>query len=90
MSDCNNCSKGKEKNHDFTLIGMLAASNRRMFVALITALFLLCGSWIGFFIYESQFEDVSVKQEVETEQGDAFVSGVGDINYGEGQANSQD
>lgn len=87
--DCNNCSKGKEKNRDFTLVGMLAASNRRMFIALMTALILLCGSWIGFFVYESQFEDVSVSQEVDTGDGDAFVAGVGDVNYGESKTDSQ-
>lgn len=80
--DCNNCSKGKEKNRDFTLVGMLAASNRRMFIALMTALVLLCGSWIGFFVYESQFEDVSITQE--NEDGfNNFIGNDGDIYNGE-------
>ena len=40
------------------------------------------GAWIW---YESQFEDTVVTQDVDTGEGTAVVSGMGDINYGEGK-----
>ena len=37
--------------------------------------------------YESQFiDEVSVEQDVDTGQGDAFVNGIGDFNYGQSEA----
>lgn len=54
-------------------------------IALLVAL-LVCtnAAWI---YYETSFEEVSVSQDIETETGDAFVSGVGDVNYGTDQTN---
>lgn len=57
--------------------------NRRLWIVilvLITALIVTNAAWI---YYENQFEDVTVTQEVDTGEGDAFVSGNGDVNYGE-------
>ena len=46
---------------------------------------LLVGTNAGRMIYESQFTDVSLTQEVDTGEGDAavFGGGIGDVNYGE-------
>lgn len=59
----------------------LERTNKRLFilsVILIIALFVSNGLWV---CYESQFVDeIEVEQEFETGQGDAYVSGVGDIN----------
>ena len=60
--------------------------NRRLWIVilvLIAALIVTNAAWI---YYENQFEDVTVTQEVDTGEGDAFVSGNGDVNYGEGKA----
>lgn len=58
-----------------------------MFVSLI----LTNGLWI---CYESSFEDVvtsqEVSQDVDTGNGDAVITGIGDINYGENKTESQD
>ena len=57
--------------------------NRRLWIVilvLIAALIVTNAAWI---YYENQFEDVTVTQEVDTGEGDAFVSGNGDVNYGE-------
>lgn len=54
-------------------------------IALIIVICLCVGGLIGMFIYETQFEDVVVEQDVDTGEGDAFVAGVGDINYGESE-----
>lgn len=57
-----------------------------MFVSLV----LTNGLWI---CYETSFEDVvtdqEVSQEVDTGNGDAVITGIGDINYGENKTESQ-
>lgn len=67
-------------------------SNRRLWViilVLIAALIITNGAWI---YYENQFTDevsIETKQDVETGDGDAFVNGIGDINYGTSETNSE-
>lgn len=67
----------------------LESSNKRLFilsVILIIALFVTNGLWV---YYESQFVDeISVDQQVETGQGDAYINGIGDFNYGESASNN--
>ncbi len=61
-------------------------TNKRLFVLcviLIIALFVSNGAWV---FYESQFVDeIQIEQEVDTGDGDAYVNGIGDLNYGEGE-----
>lgn len=62
---------------------------KRLWILLILTIILLVatnGAWIW---WESQWEDVSVTQEVDTGDGSAFVAGVGDVNYGESQTDSK-
>lgn len=42
------------------------------------------GAWI---VYENSFEDMTVEQDVDTGEGSAYVTGVGDIN-GASEANN--
>ena len=61
---------------------------KKLWVLLIIVISLLVvtnGAWL---YYESQFEDTTVTQEVDTEDGNAFVAGIGDVNYGESETNS--
>lgn len=61
---------------------------KRLWILLILVISLLVatnGAWIW---YESQFVEESVWQEVDTGEGDAYIAGIGDVNYGEGQAES--
>ena len=61
---------------------------KKLWVLLIIVISLLVvtnGAWL---YYESQFEDTTVTQEVETEDGNAFVAGIGDVNYGKSETNS--
>ena len=64
------------------ILARMERSNRRLFIIVLVLIAVLAASWIGFFIYESQFEDVSVSQDVDTGEGDAYVAGVGDLTYG--------
>lgn len=61
-------------------------SNKRLWIALLIVI-ALCFISNGFWIWrETQYVDEEVTQEVDTGDGYAIVSGIGDIYYGEGQA----
>lgn len=90
--DCSNC---KEKNPPVPYIAHEAdlarqeRNNKRLWIALLLALFFLVitnGAWIW---HESQFIDEEVVQEIDTGDGDAIVAGIGDVNYGEGSTDGE-
>lgn len=61
---------------------------KRLWIVVLVLIILLAasnGAWIW---YESQFVEESVWQEVDTGEGDAFVAGIGDVNYGEDKTES--
>lgn len=64
-------------------------TQKRLWIVIILLIVLLVGTNTGWIIYESQFEDVTVDQMVDTGEGDAYVTGVGDLNYGKDQAGNQ-
>ena len=47
------------------IVEWMQRSNRRWFIICVLLIVLLVGSWVGFFVYESQFEDVVITQDVE-------------------------
>ena len=60
--------------------------NKRLAVGLVLTVLALLASWIGFFWYETQFEDITMTQETTTDNGGrALVTGVtmGDFVYGD-------
>lgn len=61
-------------------------TQKRLWIVIIILIIVLVGTNTGWIIYESQFEDVTVDQMVDTGEGDAYVTGVGDLNYGKDQA----
>lgn len=65
----------------------LERSNKRLFilnVVLVIVLFVSNALWV---IYESQFRnEIQIEQEVDTGDGDAYVTGIGDLNHGESKA----
>lgn len=61
-------------------------ANKRLWVVIIILIIALIGSNAAWIYYESQFiDEVSVEQDVDTGQGDAFVNGIGDFNYGQSE-----
>ncbi len=61
-------------------------ANKRLWVVIIILIVALIGSNAAWIYYESQFiDEVSVEQDVDTGQGDAFVNGIGDFNYGQSE-----
>lgn len=62
---------------------------KRLWIVVILLILLLAasnGAWIW---HESQFVDESVTQEVDTGNGDAYVAGIGDVNYGKDQTDGE-
>lgn len=77
-----------EAQHEKEMTRMETA-NKRWFILCMVLVLLLVGTNVAWMIYEQQFSDVTMTQEVDTGAGDATVFGVGigDVNYGEGSAN---
>jgi len=64
-------------------------ANRRLWIIILVLIAALIGTNGAWIYYESQFVDeVSVEQDVDTGEGDAYVNGIGDFNYGTGEAES--
>lgn len=95
--DCANCAKAKAVPNPIPYIAHESAMARmeriirRLWVAvlvLIVALLATNGAWV---YYESQFtgEVHEVTQDVDTGNGNATVTGIGDI-YGESETDGQD
>lgn len=67
--------------------GIMARQERtikRLWILCIIIFLALIATNAGWIWYESQFEEIEVSQDVDTGNGSAIVSGVGDI-YGEGK-----
>ena len=66
---------------------------RRLWILLIILVVLLVGSNIAWLVYESQFETVSIEQDVQqeatAENGNAITSNAG-VTYGESDATRTD
>lgn len=62
----------------------------KLWVALLIVFVLFIGSNMCWMYYENQFEDVTITNEVDTGNGEATVTGIGDIEYGESEADGQD
>lgn len=86
--DCENCKNKQPEMVSRYAMEELSArqdiANRRSFVINIILIVLLLASWIGFFVYESQFEVTSTTtQEVEqVADGDSDNHFVGGDYYG--------
>lgn len=65
-------------------------TNKRWFIAFLIVLVMLFATNIGWVIYESQFVEEVVTQEVDTGDGAAVVSGTGDAIYGESKTDGQE
>lgn len=65
---------------------------KRLWIIILILILLLAGTNAAWIYYESQWEVVEsteIEQEVETGIGDAFVSGTGDVIYGQSEAANQ-
>ncbi len=61
----------------------------RLWILAIILVVLLVGTNAAWIYYEHQFEDTVVTQDVDTGNGDANVTGVGDIINGQSETDNQ-
>lgn len=61
----------------------------RLWILTILLVILLVGSNGAWLYYENSFEDTVVTQDVDTGNGDANVTGVGDIINGQSETDNQ-
>lgn len=87
--NCQDCNKNRTMSE--TALAMAERTIRRLWITVLVLIVLMAGMATGFFVYEAQFEEESyeIEQEVDTENGTAVVSGVGDAIYGEGKTESE-
>lgn len=59
---------------------------KRLWILCIILILLLVGTNIGWIWYESQFVDeIKIDQEIESEDSDNYITGIGNIGYGENE-----
>ena len=81
--DCDNCKK-KQTPEAVTryayeeTVARMDLANRRSWILCIILAALLMASWIGFFVYESQFTDVEIQAEQSADTGNNYAVG-GDL-----------
>lgn len=94
MSNCESCSKRPPEPVPYIVheadMARQERTIKRLWILLLVLIALLAGSNAAWIYYESQFveETTTVEQDIETGDGDAFVAGVGDVNYGQDKAES--
>jgi uncharacterized protein YpmB len=81
----------KEKQYTIDILASLAERTIKRLWIIIIILIALLGCMTYLYIDAiTQYETISVEQEVDTEQGDAYVAGVGDVYYGANPTESDD
>lgn len=94
MANCETCKKVQNAPENVPYIVHESAMARqertvkRLWIALIVSICLWAATVGAVIYYEAQFSDESVWQEVDTGEGSAYIAGIGDVNYGEDQAES--
>lgn len=90
--NCQDCKLAQKRFQEESALAMAERTIRRLWITILVLIVLMAGMAIGFFVYESQFEDYSEVTEIEADQqGDYnFVSG-GDLEYvAEGESQTDD
>ncbi len=84
--DCENCTKVNEEPvapveyivHE-GMLARLERANKRVWILCIILTALLLGSWIGFFVYEAQYQDVVITADQSSDSGNNYAVG-GDLS----------
>ena len=88
MSDNNDIKDVPYIAHE-AMTARLERTIEKLWIVCIILILLLVGTNIGWIYYEAQFEEMVVTQDVDTGNGDATVTGIGDINYGTSETDSE-
>lgn len=81
----------REKQYTIDILASMAERTiKRLWIIIIILIGLLGGMTYLYVDAITQYETISVEQEVDTEEGDAYVAGVGDVYYGTNPTESDD
>lgn len=81
----------REKQYTIDILASMAERTiKRLWIIIIILIGLLAGMTYLYIDAITQYETISVEQEVDTEEGDAYVAGVGDVYYGTNPTESDD
>lgn len=81
----------REKQYTIDILASMAERTiKRLWIIIIILIGLLGGMTYLYIDAITQYETISVEQEVDTEEGDAYVAGVGDVYYGTNPTESDD
>lgn len=81
----------RERQYTIDILASMAERTiKRLWIIIIILIGLLGGMTYLYIDAITQYETISVEQEVDTQTGDAYVAGVGDIYYGESPTESDD
>ncbi len=93
--NCETCVERRKQAEPVPYIAHEAAMarmervNKRLWIVVIILIVALIATNAGWIVYESQFVDEYVTQEIDTGDGDAVVAGIGDVNYGESTSDGE-
>lgn len=85
--NCQECKLAEKRFREESALAFAERTVRRLWITIIVLIVLMAGMAVGFFVYESQFEEYTEETSTDTEiealqlGEDNFVAG-GDINYG--------
>ena len=85
--NCQECKLAEKRFKEESALAFAERTVRRLWITIIVLIVLMAGMAVGFFVYESQFEEYEEQTYTDTEiealqvGDDNFVAG-GDINYG--------
>lgn len=83
--NCQECRLAEKRFREESALAFAERTIRRLWITIIVLIVLMAGMAVGFFLYESQFEDYTETTETEIDAvqvgGDNVVAG-GDINVG--------
>ena len=97
--DCNSCREKKQQAEPVSYLAYesmkatMERTNRRLWILAIVLILLLAGTNAAWIYYEHQWEvteTTEVSQDIDTGDGTAVFSGIGDVYYGEGNPDNQE
>lgn len=94
MPDCNKCTQRQVEPVPFSAYESIKATLertiKRLWIVVLVLIVLLCATNALWIYYENQFMTQEAQVEVDTGEGSAYVSGIGDVNIGESENNSEE
>lgn len=93
--DCNTCKDKQAEPVSYlayeSMKSTMERTTKRLWILALVLIILLFGTNAAWIYYESKMETVNeteVAQEVDTGEGSAYMAGIGDVYYGEGETNN--